>query len=289
MMTFHRSLGFESARLRDRLRNAIAGWLSAAVVTASIERREHYLSENSISGRKLHVIPLGINTDAYVRDLKKRTEVRCRLDVSPKTLLVGAVGHFGPEKGLDIGVRAFIEVLRRQPDLDAKLVVLGDGAPELRSRLLGVIESRWSGRIVLAGYQTNIREWYSAFDVFLHTPRLEAFGLVVIEAMAASLPVVATRVGGVPEIVRHDETGILCDAESPLAAADGLARLLGSQELREQLGARAAEVAGAQYSVSLAAERYLGLYSRLLSGAAVRRPVEIERAVPPTQSGVGVR
>jgi glycosyltransferase involved in cell wall biosynthesis len=271
MMTFHRSLGFESARRRDRIRNAFAGWLSGAIVTASSERREHFRYENTVANGKLHTIPLGIDTHAYCRDPKRRSEIRSKLNLGPACVVVGAAGHFGPEKGIDVAVRGFEELRRRFPDLDVKLIVLGDGSEHQRSVIQRAIGPHSAGRVVLAGFQENVRDWYSAFDLFVHTPRMEAFGLVVIEAMAASLPVVATRVGGVPELVRHERTGLLCEPESPTAVAGSLARLVRSADLRDQYGASAVEVAGTEYSVSLSTERYLALYSRLVTGEA-RQP-----------------
>jgi len=266
MMTFHRSLGFESARSRDRIRNAFACWLSGAIVTASNERREHFRRENTVAHGKVHIIPLGIDTRAFGRDPKKRFEIRNKLNLRPGCVVVGAAGHFGPEKGIDVALRAFEEMRLRLPHLDMKLVVLGDGTEHQRSLIQRAVGPHSRSDVVLAGFQTNIRDWYSAFDLFVHTPRLEAFGLVVIEAMAASLPVVATRVGGVPELVRHGRTGLLCEPESPTAISDSLARLVQSADLRDQYGAKAVEVARAEYSLSLSTESYIALYARLVGG-----------------------
>src|SRR5262245_1424096 len=90
---------------------------------------------------------------------------------------------------------------------------------------------------MLAASQTNVQDLDVAFDVFIHTPRHLAFGLVVIEAMATRLPVVAARVGGIPDIVRHEGTGLLCDPESPSSLADGLVRLVREPEIRGRFGA----------------------------------------------------
>ncbi len=266
IMTFHRSLGFESARRRDRLRNAAAGWLTAAVVTGSAERRGHYLAENRIAPRKVGVIPFGTDPGVYRPDPAARAVIRASLGITERTVVVGAVGHYGPEKGVDLVVRGFTEYCQRHPDGDAVLVVLGDGPSGDRERMLGLAAALPPSRVILAGFRPRPEEWYAAFDVFAHAPRLEAFGLAVIEAMATRLPVLATRVGGVAEIVRDGETGLLVPAESVDGLAGGLARLVRDPVMRAGLATRGYEVALGLYTARLYAERYQDLYRRVLDG-----------------------
>lgn len=265
VMTFHRSLGFESARPRDRLRNALAGRLTAAVVTGSAERKAHYVAENRVAPRKVAVIPFGIDTARYRPDPAARAAVRAQLGVGDGTVVVGAVGHYGPEKGVDVAVRGFTEYARRFPDSNAVLVVLGDGPPAQREQMAALAGALPPGRVRLVGFRPRPEEWYAAFDVFLHAPRLEAFGLAVVEAMAARLPVLATRVGGVPEIVRDGETGLLVPPESADGLADGLGRLAHDPTLRDALAARGHDLARGEYSAALYAGRYLDLYRRVLA------------------------
>jgi glycosyltransferase involved in cell wall biosynthesis len=110
----------------------------------------------------------------------------------------------------------------------------------------------------------DINRCMAAIDVLLHTPRIEAFGLVVIEAMATGLPVVATRVGGVPELVREGSTGLLAESEQPESIADALQRLLIDRGLRASMGAEGRRVAVAEYGRELYAKRHLQLYEFLL-------------------------
>jgi glycosyltransferase involved in cell wall biosynthesis len=271
IMTFHRSLGFESARRRDRIRNAFACWLSEAVVTASEERRSHFLSENAVAERKVMVIPLGIDTRSFTHDPEFRTRIRADLNIRPNTVVIGAVGHFGREKGVDVVLQAFAELSRRAPNLDAVLVILGDGTHRQRETTRRLAAAFPAGRVILAGYRSDISKWYSAFDVMLHAPRQEAFGLAVIEAMAANLPVVATRVGGVPELVRQGDSGFLCEPESPAALADALELLSLRPEARARFGARGCAVAMTEYDARLTAERYLKLYLTTVLGSEKSR------------------
>jgi glycosyltransferase involved in cell wall biosynthesis len=266
LMTFHRTLGFESARRRDKLRNAFCGLMSEAVVTASEERKRHYLSENAIAPSKLLVIPLGVDLDRFQRNSTSRIQVRSALGIGEQTVVVGTIGHFGPEKGVDLAVQAFNECTSRNPNLDVALVVLGDGTAEQRERIHRVSQVNRSKLIYLAGFQTDVWHWLSAFDIMLHTPRMEAFGLVVVEAMGCMLPVVATAVGSMPEIVREGQTGLVVAPEPGEAIARALARLAQDRDLRHSLGSRAHEVAHMEYSSALCAERYAKVYRNICHG-----------------------
>ena len=280
VMTFHRTLGFESARHRDKLRNAFCGFFSQAIVTASTERKHHFLSENAVPQRKLTVIPFGVDLERFRPDPSARREVRAALGVRDQTLLIGAIGHFGPEKGIDQAVRAFQTLSARNPETDAALVVLGDGTPEQREAVAKLVRQNPSARVILAGFQEDVWRWLPALDVFLHTPRMEAFGLALIEAMACGLPVVATRVGSLPEIVREAQTGLVVEAGSVEAIAAGLSRVVRDEELRHQLASHARQVAQREYSSDLCARRYVTLYERVCGRADPACPSDI-----PSRSG----
>jgi glycosyltransferase involved in cell wall biosynthesis len=261
-MTFHRSLGFETARLGNRVRNALAALQCGAIVTASRERRQHFLDENYVNAKKVVRIPFGVDTQRFRPDSGVRREVRRELGLQPDTPVVGAIGHFGPEKGLDQVVRNFVALTARKLPGEPFLVLVGDGSPAQREVLEG-----WSrqvpGRVFYAGFRNDVERWLQAWDVFVHLPRLEAFGLVVAEAMATGLPVVATAVGGLLDLVRNGITGFLVPPNSPEAAADALERLLLDPALRESMAYRARQVAQAEFSMDLCAQRYLHLYQDL--------------------------
>lgn len=282
LMTFHRSLGFESATWRDRLRNSLGCWLSRAVVTASEERRAHFLSQNWVSAKKLYVIPWGIDIRGFRPDPEARRTIRRELKLGDDVTLIGAVGHFDEEKGIDVVIRGFAALRRLCPDLPAALAVVGDGAPERRRQLGRLIQEAGPGQIHLAGYRTDVQRWFAAFDLFAHAPRAEAFGLVLVEAMASGLPIVASRVGGIPEIVRHGQTGLLVAPDAPHELAEGLSRLLVHPRLRADMGQRGRALALAEYSAETCAQRHIQLYEALLARPASRLAV----VRPPAPTGV---
>src|SRR5690606_38079465 len=115
LMTFHRTRGIETARFRDRLRNALVGLRVGAVVTASRERRQHYVDHNYFCANKVSCVPLGIDLGRFRPDPAMRARTRQLAGAGEGTLLVGTVGHFGHEKGVDLAISAFQEFLRRNP------------------------------------------------------------------------------------------------------------------------------------------------------------------------------
>ena len=272
LMTFHRTRNFESARVRDRVRNALAGLRGGAIVTASEERRRHYIETNHVATSKVRCIPLGIDLERFRPNPARRALVRESLGLAPAQTVIGAVGHFGSEKGIDIAIDAFQHYVREHPGTDAHLVVLGAGSDAQERFVRSRIAQDMAGRIDFVGFQAHPEDWFPAFDLLLHGARSEAFGLVLVEAMACGVPVAAARVGGIPEIVEEGQSGSLAatpEAE-PLAAA--LANVLSSSRERAQWSLAARERACSAFGSARYARQYFDLYGALLHrGASVAR------------------
>lgn len=265
LMSFHRSRNFESARSRDRLRNAIVGLRTDAIVTTSEERRQHYRSENHVPARKVLLVPLGIDLERFHPNPAHKAALRSQLKIPTGTLLVGVIGHFGVEKGVDLAVDAFQTMCRMHPGIEADLIVLGTGSPERTEHLSGRIDPALAAHIHLVGFQAQPQRWTCSFDVLLHAARTEAFGLVLIEAMACAVPVVAPAVGGIPDIVRDGECGRLVASPEPELLAAGLADLLMDAGERTRMAQGALQRARDEYSQCRYVERFRNLYQGLLS------------------------
>ena len=184
-------------------------------------------------------------------------------DEAPLTL---AVGRLIEQKDHATLLRAFARVRATVPD--ARLAILGGGPLEGETRRL-VAELELDDAVTLPG-RTDIRDWLERADVFVHTSRWEGFGIVLLEAMLAGLPVVATRVSAVPEVVVEGETGSLVEAGDIEAVARELVLLLGDAELRGRLGAAGRERARTEFSVARMAERTIGLYEDVLGSRLIR-------------------
>jgi len=176
-------------------------------------------------------------------------------DVPEGARVLLAVARLTPQKGLDAAIRA----LPLLPD-DAVLVVLGEGPDRVRldrlARDLGV-----ERRVFLPGRVPDVAAWLRRATLLVHPARWEGFGLGVLEAMLAGLPVVASNVSSLPELVVEGETGYLVRPDDPSALALGVARALD----RPELGAAGRERARREFSVARMADRTAALYEAILS------------------------
>ena len=147
-----------------------------------------------------------------------------------------------------------------------RALVVGDG-PQ-RERIAGEIEGKdLAGAVRMTGYRKDIPEVVAASDVVvLPSDRFEGVPQVLLQALAMGRAVVASPIGGIPEVVHHETTGLLCPAGDPSAFAGATGRLLADPELRRRLGAAGRDLVLSRYSSTAMCERTEGFYERLVSG-----------------------
>ena len=172
-----------------------------------------------------------------------------------------AVGRLIDQKDHATLLRAFALVRANLPR--ARLAILGSGPLEAVTRALAR-ELELDDALALPG-RTNIRDWLERADVFVHTSRWEGFGIVLLEAMLAGLPVVATRVSAIPEVVADGETGILVESGDAEGVAAALESLLADHERASALGVAGRRRAHEEFSVARMAERTQAVYEEALS------------------------
>ncbi len=143
------------------------------------------------------------------------------MGLRPDRLLIGAAGRLSAEKGFDLLIRAVHPLL--QGGLDVDLVIVGEGDERPRLEAL-IAELGLADRVQLLGYRSDLPDWYEAMDVFALSSLREGLPNVLLEAMALETPVVATRIAGVPRLVRHEENGLLVEPGSVEALAGALGR-----------------------------------------------------------------
>ncbi|MBN9520099.1 glycosyltransferase family 4 protein [bacterium] len=174
--------------------------------------------------------------------------------------VVVAAGRLSPEKGFDVLVRAASDVLAADPG--AGVVVFGEGV--LRAELEQQVRAAGlTGRVVLPGFRTDLDALLAAADVVTLPSFTEGLPNVALEASAAGVPVVATAVGGTPEVVVDDETGFLVRPGQPAELAAQLTRLLRDAGLRATLGAAGRERMQNLFTFDAQAAAYLDLFARL--------------------------
>jgi len=184
--------------------------------------------------------------------------------VPPDAPLAVAVGRLIAQKDHATLLRAYARVHRDLPD--ARLAILGSGPLEAETRAL-TAELGLAEVVVLPG-RTDIRDWLERADVFAHSSRWEGFGIVLLEAMLAGLPIVATRVSAVPEVAVDGATGILVEPGDDRAMADSLALLLREPGRAKALGAGGLARARGEFSVARMTERTIDVYREAASEAA---------------------
>lgn len=167
--------------------------------------------------------------------------------------VVGSLGRLTAQKGYDALVRALVDLP------DASLVLVGDG-PERPSLERLAAELGVAERLTITGWTDDPRSHLPSFDVFALPSRWEGMPLVILEAMHAGLPVVATDVGSIAEAVTDGVTGFVVAPGDDRALRERLAALAADGELRARLGSRAAEVAATTFTARAMADRYLALY-----------------------------
>ena len=172
------------------------------------------------------------------------------------------VSNFRPVKRPIDCVEIFAKVKEEFPGV--RLVMVGDGpersAAKYRAESLGVADD-----VLFVGKKSNIADYLGVSDVFLLPSELESFGLAALEAHACELPVIATRIGGIPEVVNDGESGFLSDIGDIDRMAANTLKLLKDDDLRNQMGARGREISVQRYSTQAIIPQYIAFYEQVLN------------------------
>jgi glycosyltransferase involved in cell wall biosynthesis len=218
------------------------------------------LEEAGIPHAMINIIPDGIEIPEGAPDAASRQAARDRWRITDNEFAIGSLGGIGPEKGLDLALKALHLLAGRLPN--AKLVLGGKiTAEDLAAS--GFAAAVASGQVILAGYQENLFEFFSGLDAFIMPSRSEGLGSAALMAMAHGLPVIATRVGGLPEIVEDGKTGWLVAPESAESLAQAIAAAAANRVRLTELGNNA-RLRSKEFSADIMVERTEALYRRLM-------------------------
>jgi glycosyltransferase involved in cell wall biosynthesis len=190
--------------------------------------------------------------------------LRERLGIVENEAVILSVGRLSKEKAHADLIKAFKQLCTTNPDLNCKLVIVGDG-PERERLESASAQSGLSQRIIFAGQVPDVRPSYAMSDVFVLPSLTEGSPNVLLEAMAAQVPIVATAVGGVPEIVENEDAALLVPADDPAALAAAIARLLDDAELGRRLTRSAAETVSKNHSPEEYVRSLITIYDEVMS------------------------
>jgi glycosyltransferase involved in cell wall biosynthesis len=239
---------------------------------------DRFIGERIVPRELLRVVPNGVALDRFC-DLPSdaRTALRRSMEVDDCFVWI-AVGRFEIAKDYPTMLRAFAEVVKQQPRAVLLLIGRGSLQPETEAlvRELGLERS-----VRFLGVRHDVPELMSAADGYLMSSAWEGMPMVLLEAAAAGLPIVATRVGGNNEVVRDGETGFLVSPRDPKALAQAALRLMGSGENeRQAMGRQAREHVRAHYALERVADQWESLYREI---AARKRQPRVSLPPEPEQ------
>lgn len=238
--------------------------LPDSVVCVSEAVRRIAVEREGLDRRRTRVIHNGIAPSPPVRESDLRS-ARERWGLSPSDLVVGMVANLNrPVKGGEYFLRAASAIADVVPRARFLLVGLGGLDPDLRElvRSLGI-----ESRLVCTGYVDDVATYYELMDVSVLTSLTEGLSITLLESMSHGLPVVATRVGGNPEVVVDGETGFLVPPEDVSALAARAVDLLTCPEMRRRMGRAGRERVRSHFALSDTAARYEELFAEICTGS----------------------
>lgn len=235
-----------------------ARWCHRLLALTAADRDDH-LRFGVGAPLQWEIIHSGVDFTRLDRAAKPAATLRAELGIDAAALVIGSLGRLTAVKGQADLLRAFAALLPSHPQ--ARLVLIGDGEEAAALRQLAA-ELSVAEATIFTGWRTDVGEVLRALDIFALPSHNEGMGKALVEAMRVGLPVVATRVGGIPELIETGREGLLVPARDPDALAAALQHLSADAGLRRALGARAAARA-ADYSSERMVAKIADLYERL--------------------------
>lgn len=273
--------GYTATDLKVRFYNQLDRWSlpkADKVITVCEAFARDLVENKGISADRVLVQHNSIRPEPPVSTVEVAA-LRSEIAVKDHEKVVLAVGRLSKEKGhLDL-VEAFKQLCESNPELNAKLVIAGEG-PE-REKLEAFVTSLGIGeRVIFAGHVSNVRSYYAVANVLANASHSEGSPYVLLEAMAAGVPVVATSVGGVPEIATSGETALLVPPRDPEAFARALHQLLTMADLAQTLSSNARVHVADHFSPAGYARSVIQIYQEL----CIRTPSDCDGTVHSTFS-----
>jgi len=243
-------------------RRYLAEWflsyLTESIVAVSEKVKDNMVKFCHINPDKVLVIQNGIDVVTFQANTTFRSRVRKELAFSEKNVVFGTVGRLVPVKDHLTLINAFFEVYRLNPN--AKLIIVGDGP--MRKQCLELISDlNLEDSVYLLGERHDIPQLLALMDIYTVSSLSEGMSISILEAMSTGLPVVATNVGGNPEIVQQDVNGLLVRSGDPKSLAEAMNKMSTDRLLRSQASVNSRKFVEKNYSDVAMMARYQKLYS----------------------------
>ena len=228
-------------------------------IIAISEGVEEVLMKGGIPESLIEVIPSGIDFSPF-EEVTSSDYLHREFSFAPDDYLVGIVAHLADHKGH----RYLIQAMKALKEYTEKIKVIIVGGGPLRLELdKQARELQVKEFVYFLGFREDIPQILSSLDLFVLSSYLEGMGSSLLDAMAARLPVVATKTGGIPEVVTHRKTGLLVPPRNPSALAKAILKLYKDRDLASRLGQKGYEVVHKKFSAEAMAKKIIDLYERI--------------------------
>jgi glycosyltransferase involved in cell wall biosynthesis len=230
------------------------------IIAVSEDIRRRRIEHEGVPPEKIITIPNAVNIEQFSQ-ASARNKIRKQLNLDSYAPVVGAVARLVPPKRLDYLLAAARLVCQAAPQ--ARFIIIGDGP--LRQELENqAAELKEVGCVQFLGSRQDIPDLLSALDIFVLSSEREGLPVAMLEAMAASVPVVVTGVGGIPEVIRDGQNGLLVPPHEPERLAQAILNLIGDPGLRRNLAEQGLKTVNAHFSANAVSRQIIALYDDLL-------------------------
>jgi D-inositol-3-phosphate glycosyltransferase len=259
---------YQQMNSRYNKRDFIHSWMYSKLslwISLTQSMKEDVISYTSVPCEKVKVVPLGIDLQKFDPLQYNINDSRAFLGLPQDIDIIGVLGRLDKQKGQHILLRAVPEIVKQHQNV--MVLIAGDetaGEHGYKEYLLSLChELDIEQYVKYLPFTDDVPRLMSALDVFVLPSFSETFGLVIVEAMAMQLPIIATKAGGVPEIITDGKTGLLIEPRDTTALAMAILRVLGEPALRSSLGHVAREEALERYDFDHCVNSILGLLATL--------------------------
>lgn len=223
--------------------------------------KQEYILYRIAESDKFVPIFSGIDLDKFRLNQYDPIQVKKELNISPEHLVIGTVSRLDPIKGNKYFIISLRKVLKVIPNL--RVLIVGEGS---QKRLLKHLVKKYhlDKQVIFLGHRDDIEKIISIFDVFVLSSLNEGMGICLLEAQAKGIPVVATRVGGIPAVVKEAVTGILVPPKDPNAMAEAIIYLLANESKRKEMSKEALNWVDERFSIHTMINKHTELYHLLL-------------------------
>ncbi len=253
----------DSYKWKRYLLNPMLSLFTGAITAISAATSEALTRYENFPRRKIRTLYNGIRENSAAETEQCITEakrLREELGLSPDTLVFGTISRLDPIKNQSMMIRAFADTLKRQPK--CHLLIVGDG-PE-RQQLEQLTDTlKLRNHLSFTGFKVDPKPWFAVIDVFLLSSLSEGTSMTLLEAMAFAKPAIVTGVGGNPEIVLDQQTGLVTPNEDTAAFSEAMQKLAADPALARRLGEQGRHRFLEKFTVRVMCEQYEAIYQGL--------------------------